>query len=413
MKSRGIRLFVLAAAFAAVPATADAARFCVKDPTCVAAGGKAKPTVQAALDAAAQNGGGIDRVELGAHAFADGPFTAVDGNPVRLLGAGRSKTTLTGTLATGEALLELGDADSEVRNLGVALQDGSDVSGIRTPGGVNGVRVDEAGEGNGRTAVTLSSGGSLSRSRIAMSTSGAHGVDAVGRAQVSRTSIRAFLGIFARSETGLVRATRVRITVTGTGILVISGNAVLDQATIRMLGGAIGETGISAFAEFGSPRLEARHVTVVGSGSAGTVGATVYAQGSSGACRHGELILQNSIIRGFETDLRRFANDLGCTDEPSADLDVAFSVFDPESFSEFGPGAFDSGPGNRDVNPRFVDQGSGNYHLKRSSPVIDKGQPGKPKAGESKVDLDGRNRVVNGDGKGGARRDMGAFEFRP
>ena len=34
----------------------------------------------------------------------------------------------------------------------------------------------------------------------------------------------------------------------------------------------------------------------------------------------------------------------------------------------------------------------------------------KPAAGESKVDLDGQKRVIDGDGDGTKRRDIGAFE---
>ncbi|MCP4708332.1 MAG: right-handed parallel beta-helix repeat-containing protein [Planctomycetes bacterium] len=66
------------------------------------------------------------------------------------------------------------------------------------------------------------------------------------------------------------------------------------------------------------------------------------------------------------------------------------------------------GGGNIDVEPMFVDAGSGDYRLMAGSPCIDAGDNG----GVTTIfDLDGRPRVVDGDGDGVAVVDMGAYEF--
>lgn len=153
-------------------------------------------------------------------------------------------------------------------------------------------------------------------------------------------------------------------------------------------------------------------MTAVGNGATNSNGGVAGATGIGGPCPHVELVLRNSILRGFDNDLVRTATSIGCSGAASADTDVAFSVFDPGSLTESAAGAITTGRGNRNVNPRFANQAAGNFHLKASSPVIDRGQPGKPKPGESKVDLDGRKRVLDGDGNGKARRDIGAFERR-
>ncbi len=68
-----------------------------------------------------------------------------------------------------------------------------------------------------------------------------------------------------------------------------------------------------------------------------------------------------------------------------------------------------TGEGNIDLDPLFVDFAGGNLHLRQNSPCIDFGDPAfVPGAGET--DFDGQSRLVDGDGDGVARVDMGAYE---
>ncbi len=63
------------------------------------------------------------------------------------------------------------------------------------------------------------------------------------------------------------------------------------------------------------------------------------------------------------------------------------------------------------ANPGFRDPGAGDFHLKFSSPLIDKGNPASPFVGAT--DFDGDPRALDGDHNCSAVRDVGADEFVP
>ena len=63
------------------------------------------------------------------------------------------------------------------------------------------------------------------------------------------------------------------------------------------------------------------------------------------------------------------------------------------------------------VNPQFVDAAGGDYHLKDTSPCIDAGDNGYVPSGVDK-DLDGNERIVDGNNDGTATVDIGAYEHQ-
>ena len=63
-------------------------------------------------------------------------------------------------------------------------------------------------------------------------------------------------------------------------------------------------------------------------------------------------------------------------------------------------------------DPQFVDAANGNYHLKDTSPCIDNGDNNSVPSGVA-TDLDGNQRIVDGDNDGTATVDIGAYEYQP
>ncbi len=79
------------------------------------------------------------------------------------------------------------------------------------------------------------------------------------------------------------------------------------------------------------------------------------------------------------------------------------------SFSDILGGWDGEGTDNINANPQFVDYPT-DLRLSADSPCIDKGAVVE---GNDATDLDGKPRVVDGDGDDEATIDMGAFEFQP
>ena len=63
-------------------------------------------------------------------------------------------------------------------------------------------------------------------------------------------------------------------------------------------------------------------------------------------------------------------------------------------------------------DPQFVDPAGGDYHLKDTSPCIDAGDNSLLPAGVTE-DLDGNQRIADGDNDGTATVDIGAYEYQP
>ncbi|MCI5193365.1 MAG: hypothetical protein D3915_09600 [Candidatus Electrothrix sp. AU1_5] len=70
---------------------------------------------------------------------------------------------------------------------------------------------------------------------------------------------------------------------------------------------------------------------------------------------------------------------------------------------------FTQSGGNLNTDPLFANPTNGNYRLSASSPVIDAGFDSAPSL--SQLDLDGQNRIMDGDNDGTAHVDIGTYEY--
>jgi hypothetical protein len=214
-----------------------------------------------------------------------------------------------------------------------------------------------------------------------------------------------------------------RIVAIGNQAMIVRSSLVEDS-TLRALGpGARGvELGTR---EGGAVRLS--HVSVVGDGSADSIGLKAEKGMGAFAALTSTLTVRNTVVSGFARDLTHHgyagSGTTGCgTDcQITQTTDVAYSALDfPERVADLGgPGSLTLGPGNVDLgDPRFADGVAGELRPRFDSPLIDAGDPaplgtGVFYSGESPVDLGGLERIVDGlpGGDPAARRDIGAHEY--
>jgi Ca2+-binding RTX toxin-like protein len=94
---------------------------------------------------------------------------------------------------------------------------------------------------------------------------------------------------------------------------------------------------------------------------------------------------------------------------------VSYSNFDAAKIQSTDPSDVQQGAGNLNEVPDFV--GGGDFRLKSTSNLLDKGDPAALAVGESATDVGGQPRVVDAFpllcSPSPPRRDMGAHEFQP
>jgi hypothetical protein len=211
--------------------------FCVEKPSC---DGTNQPTLQDAITTAGSTPGIPDRIELGKSSFDEGPYLAADDNPVKIVGSGRTRTTLTrSTSNASQTVLTLDDPDSSVSALAIDLGDGNQVHGLSTKGKATDLLVESTSASTSQIGVILVTG-SLKQSSVRLSSStGNIGLHLIGSV-ASNVSVHATSGIYGSGEIERARVTGVDYGITGLQ------NLEIDQATIHVTG-----TGSSALVASG------------------------------------------------------------------------------------------------------------------------------------------------------------------
>lgn len=233
---------------------------------------------------------------------------------------------------------------------------------------------------NGNLGLSLVNGGGFRTIVRGTSVSTSEGVGVTGSGPAEAPSVIQRSTI--RSTSGL------RVI---TGHLALSGSVVeIPTATAGAFGAQVGSNSATQAA------LDLLNVTVDGPGALGT-GVATAGSGPGG----GTVTLRGSIVQNFASD--SFVDSTG-----NSIFDGGTSDFTPPQSTS---GYTDSG-GNVDVDPKYVDRGTGDYRLRFDSPVLDLAGTASPSGDESPTDRGGNMRLSDGDGDGQAQRDMGAFEYR-
>jgi hypothetical protein len=215
---------------------------------------------------------------------------------------------------------------------------------------------------------------------------------------------------------------------TGTwgGAIQIKGNMISGNTSLDKGGGVYA----SSFNEFGGGHITFVNNIISDNSSVG--GGGLYAS-TDGMFDTGSLSLINNTITenlgadfgggvlleyyaGSESNL---SNNIIWGNSAPAGGDI-FMKIDPEDlywieihgfnndYSAFD-GIWTAWGGNINSNPRFRDPGTGDFHLKSTSPCIDAGINSAP--GLPDIDFDGSPRILDGNYDGAAVIDIGAYEF--
>jgi len=387
--------------FGVLPGAASATDYCVLPNT--GCGGTNVDTFQKALDLA-DNAPDADRILLGAVTYVAPTTGGFDyseaGAPVEIIGKGAGQTILTAPTGASSVLRLFGSSDSSVHDLGIKTPANVavDYAGLSTDGLARRIDVTDAQPqiGTDRTGVHLENGGTLEDSSVALNGIPTRGVWIdVGGGTVRGSSIAAY---FALSSAYGARIERSRFVTSGGGVIAGRNLTTIDNSVI-----VVGQNGVALAAnpQPGSPAtLNADGITILTPDHIST--RAVWAATPAAPAENAQVNVRNSIIQGGKFE----ASAMGAG---HAGIAISYSDLDPGGDEINGANASITESHTTNVgDPGFADPQLGDFHLLPSSPLIDAGDPGTP-AG---LDMEGSPRLVDGNGDGTARRDMGAFEYQ-
>ncbi len=392
-------LVAVAVAFAlalALPALASASTYCVGSPSDCS--GIAKPGTAAGLQEAlsqAEANAENDSIRIGPGTYtAPGPTGFAISSPahsIHIRGEGPGATVLQGSglNAVTLRLTGTGGDSSTVSDLGLRLSGGggSPTGLILTDGGAGNLAVTSAAGLTGGRGVQLVN---ATFEHGSVTTPGLHGIETTD-GFVGSSSISAAVGV--KSSGGILFVDKSRIETTGIGVATANlGASGITDTLIHVKAGSGDQYGLLA-----NSQVQAQQLTVVGTGSP-KHGVIVSKAGGGSAL----VTLKNSTVTGFVHDLTAMGDGISL-----AGIAVTYSNY--ASATSLPGGTVTPGSGNVNVPPGFVDAAAGDFHLRHDSPLLDSGNDIIP---PGSTDLDDRPRVVDSDGSGGPRADIGAYEYQ-
>jgi Ca2+-binding RTX toxin-like protein len=379
------------------PGGASATTFCVHSPP--GCSGTAQPTVNAAI-AASAGADARDRIEVGPGTFTES--VAANGpQDVDIVGQGPGITVFTGA---ANPIFAMFDPESTATGIGVRLT-ANGQTGFDSGGTLSNVGVTQAATGvdNAALGILLESGGTVSNCTVDLPTGA--GVNHIGvrtggngNPRASDCTLRTNgFGVVDDRVGGSATFERLRINASQ-GVYSLRGTSVAQNLVIT-LNDAL-SSGVMADATVGSTAaITVFHTTILAPGNSfAAVGARTLSAG-----RTSTVLARDLIVR--TTDNHTYADQSG---GGSASVNIDYSDYD-QSASLVLAGTVIHGTHSVNVDPRFVNAAAADYRLRFDSPLIDAGDTA---GGGTPFDFRRLTRIVDGNGDGAARRDMGAFEYQ-
>jgi hypothetical protein len=408
-KTRLTAIAIAAVASLSLVSAASANTFCVHSP--VACVGTPQPNLNSALQTANNNGAGIrDTIRIGPGNFLDGPSTIAVGNPVDIVGESMS-TTIIRTDVNVVAAMQLLEPSSTISNLQIQIAAPGSVTGLLLAGQADDIRVTTTETQNGDFGVEFKgTTGILRHASISIGYSpsaSAFGVYAGAGSEgvIEDSSVSSQRGLV--STGGIVDVRRSRIQGQQAVVASTGGYIHLSDSAVHSPGAqpsVLSAYGLSVDGPGGSVIVGDR-LTVYGDGTPNSW--AVYISPSDVPGNHAYLTLANSVLTGFDSDAYVWGGVNSASTFTTSYTAYRFGkVLTPN-------GGVHNKFGQTDLNLTGVDPGFGGegpVPLRAGSPLIDAGDPGYQLPGQ--FDIYHQERIRDGDGVGGARVDIGAFEYQ-
>lgn len=403
------------AAVAAAPSVATAATLCVGDTACVAAGGMAKASIQVALTAAGTTPE-ADTVRIGPGTFM-GNLEYSAASPVTIVGAGRDQTFLRQSVIGRPNYLRALKLESPVgtanivSDLSVELS-GAGARGLELSNGATARRIDVIGAPQHAFGL-IGTGSTSTAEDVAIELKGDGNTGAFlgsDHSLLQRATISAETGVYTSgglSSSSVTALRGLRITPGRTGIDVAGGvtNAESVVVDVRGVPDARG-LWVESQQGYAKRRLVGRHLTVVGSPGFGEARGLLVE--SADAQKFAQFELSESLVVGFSTAVELKSSSGGWA---TGILRNSYHGAFVHNNKPNGQGGLsDIAPIQLYGDVGFNDPAHGDFSLRASSPMVDAGSTDPFFDLDSPFDVTGASRVVDGNGDGTARRDVGAFE---